>query len=920
MSVTWRIFMIQGNSGFNIDTAIEAFKTANTQNKAIEIIKGRFCVKDTQDDSSIKEIDDFVQKQILSDDLSNLGEKQALLVKEIEIYYKGLETHYKKEVDKTRTVIKDSPITEASKSNSEKVNTLYTQIANTSKQLNQKSSVIQQNLIKRKAEYQAKRQKILNIFLEVSQRHSHLDKATLNFGEVTTLEKRLVNLGLKDADADAEIQALSNKVKGIYTVVRAQSAASYVDNLLYQVLFEGDFSSGIHTDEDIDGLIRIGQNRKNFLDYAFELEILFQQRETPAFANSLKSLTTEIQKNIQLLENPNSDKIISVKDKTSFVLPGGWARTGNPHYLSYEIRKEGEDYYFLVHNRGDLTTQFPELHNNISFKDNHSGKTYSKTTACIKTTKEALMDGVFIQKLINNYINPNFNVKQTYIDIQDHFIKSGKGTVVQSKTEKELEKIFNQMSTCSAKEKEVLNARALELMKNDNYFQSQQLIGSCAESNYATSEIEISSSHTLHCVEKYMLAHMVNKAAGRILNPSDADAKINLVIIKKHVDQRIDLLKQKIEGMSAGVKGRSPTIFKDAFLFKQSLTEAEKKPFIEGLQSGKLKLRYLPKFLKNDPEIVLAAVNKNGLDLQYASEALRKDNTLVLAAKKQNPVSLIYASSNLKESLPISSAEKIKFLEAIQSGKVTLKSLPKSLCGDRDIVLAAVVKDGLALQYASKELQKDSEIVLGSLRNNINALAYVSKDFIISESDNLGFYEVLSEAIKNDLIKFDDVESLVSDNASIMESFITSNPIYYLSISKRLTSDKRLLEETIKKGFPALSHASDSLQALVDPELIVANEALLGSKTFSDLSDTFKADKVYLKALVMIAPENFRLLPEELKADKEFVKEIIVKHSHLYLYDLPAVLKYDESFMQEIRILNPDIVGLESLFAPQDLI
>ncbi|CAB9498904.1 expressed unknown protein [Seminavis robusta] len=52
--------------------------------------------------------------------------------------------------------------------------------------------------------------------------------------------------------------------------------------------------------------------------------------------------------------------------------------------------------------------------------------------------------------------------------------------------------------------------------------------------------------------------------------------------------------------------------------------------------------------VRDDKDVVLAAVRKNGLSLRHASEALRRDKEIVLAAVSSRPDALKYALGNLR--------------------------------------------------------------------------------------------------------------------------------------------------------------------------------------------------------------------------------------------------------------------------------
>ena len=57
-----------------------------------------------------------------------------------------------------------------------------------------------------------------------------------------------------------------------------------------------------------------------------------------------------------------------------------------------------------------------------------------------------------------------------------------------------------------------------------------------------------------------------------------------------------------------------------------------------------MELEYASEELRNNKEVVLEAVKKNGSALEYASERLQADKDVVLAAVKQYGDSIVYAN------------------------------------------------------------------------------------------------------------------------------------------------------------------------------------------------------------------------------------------------------------------------------------
>jgi hypothetical protein len=125
--------------------------------------------------------------------------------------------------------------------------------------------------------------------------------------------------------------------------------------------------------------------------------------------------------------------------------------------------------------------------------------------------------------------------------------------------------------------------------------------------------------------------------------------------------------------------------------------------------------------LHNNREIVLAAVQHNGLALQYASAALRNDPVIVRAAVQRDGPALEYASEDLRNDPEIVRA-------AVQQNGRALEFASEDLRNDPVIVLAAVQQNGMALQYASADMRNDPVIVRAAVQQNCWALEYAAAE------------------------------------------------------------------------------------------------------------------------------------------------------------------------------------------------
>ena len=79
-------------------------------------------------------------------------------------------------------------------------------------------------------------------------------------------------------------------------------------------------------------------------------------------------------------------------------------------------------------------------------------------------------------------------------------------------------------------------------------------------------------------------------------------------------------------------------------------------------------MRFASERLKDDKEIVLEAVSKDGWGLKYVSDRLKDDKEVVLEAIKNNGLALAYASNRVQA-------------EIIKKGKLTRKNKLKKARG-----------------------------------------------------------------------------------------------------------------------------------------------------------------------------------------------------------------------------------------------
>jgi hypothetical protein len=137
-------------------------------------------------------------------------------------------------------------------------------------------------------------------------------------------------------------------------------------------------------------------------------------------------------------------------------------------------------------------------------------------------------------------------------------------------------------------------------------------------------------------------------------------------------------------------------------------------------------LSMVSKELLNDKDIIIAAAERShrtvhGYALNYASESLKDDKDVVLITVKYIGYSLKYASESLRD-------DKDVVIAAVQNDGWALKYASENLQNDRNIVLIAVNREGYSLRYASESLKDDREIALVAIKRCIDAFQYSSEN------------------------------------------------------------------------------------------------------------------------------------------------------------------------------------------------
>lgn len=556
--------MININS--NMDNISNVFHFINSnQNHYIIFNNGIPSVTDkSQLASSIEEVDQFVQKEILV--RIQKTEKEYKLLQVIKKYYQTAVVLQEKpcvpEEEKTFNIITRliNPIL-VKLARPVKKSQVHLNLETTYKKLKEQSDEILKILVQRERD----RKKVLDLnFIFSQQKTQFISKIRT----VPFLNEAFNGIA-KDV-VDPEIRKIPRGYGWLAPQAETRKNASRAIHLLNRIVFGEDPS---YSEQEFNELFRLCRHRYQFYLYTAALD------HVTCGYRKIETLIEEIQSHIDLLTDETSPKILVLEDgSTTFTLPGGWPS----HFVSYEFRKEKNGYYFILHNGGQKVDD-KRLHNDLIFRDPQTNQEYGKATVRIKTTKKMIRDPSFIRKLLLGYINIK-NPIHVYDKICEHFIESNKGLLEKSVVESQLEEIHQNFSKAEGINKEKLYLEAIELMKKDKSFHPLALYSTCIASNSDLVEQGMASASTLKKLEFFHLAKMTNRVALRLLKEKDQQNLQVLSLLKK-------LGNKKLLGYQLDHS------------LKLTVNPLEIIPFLKGLETGQLSYLCLPKMLKDIKEI-----------------------------------------------------------------------------------------------------------------------------------------------------------------------------------------------------------------------------------------------------------------------------------------------------------------------------
>lgn len=208
--------------------------------------------------------------------------------------------------------------------------------------------------------------------------------------------------------------------------------------------------------------------------------------------------------------------------------------------------------------------------------------------------------------------------------------------------------------------------------------------------------------------------------------------------------------------------------------------------------------------IKNDRDLVMEAVRRNGRDLEFASWDLRKDRDVVMEAVSQCGMALEFASRALQDDREIV----MKAVTGPRSGSAIMYA-SETLRNDREIVIAAVTgdKDNLAVHHIPEIFLHDKDVMFIAVKQGFR-YEYLMSNLV-------GDRDIVMETVKHHGLPTSTSDHAIKGLKTIMS--VDGMNLYNATPQHR--DNKDIVLEAVRQNGMALKYASDRLRA--DPEVIL---------------------------------------------------------------------------------------------------
>ena len=297
-----------------------------------------------------------------------------------------------------------------------------------------------------------------------------------------------------------------------------------------------------------------------------------------------------------------------------------------------------------------------------------------------------------------------------------------------------------------------------------------------------------------------------------------------------------------------------------------------------------MKLKFNPWYMShihpiflNDLGVMKVAINGAPGNIRYVSANLRDNQELVIAAVKRNGDLLAYASLALRGNLEV--------VLAALSGIIPLtmfKFVCKSLCACPIVMSQALHLDGRFLQFGSKEIRSQAEFAFLAVNQNP-----CSAEFVLGEVNGDKDFGIFSVGACGTNLKY--LNDNLKEDVDVAIAAVSQRPQSYFLLPEVTQNNKQVLLET-------LSRASSELVKKIVTKLVggfyiwlsdcdIAWAIVSKNGSFLEwVSTEMKENSIVALAAAASSQEAVRFIGATLMSSPEFVRRLLRTRSMAFSF------------------------------------
>ncbi|EFC48134.1 predicted protein [Naegleria gruberi] len=310
--------------------------------------------------------------------------------------------------------------------------------------------------------------------------------------------------------------------------------------------------------------------------------------------------------------------------------------------------------------------------------------------------------------------------------------------------------------------------------------------------------------------------------------------------------------------------------------------------------------------IKDDKELMLKAIRKQGECIKFASEKLRNKKAVVLMAVKSNPLALQFVEEKFKNDKSIVS-------KAVKLNGAALKFASDTFKSDPEIVMQAVNSNPYSIAHATDNLKNDPKIAMAAIKSG--------QDYGLIETGMGNHPQYILQFVGKELLKDKEfmIKALKIEPGFSYSCYCSRDPDVILSLGLKAPlsmSDKDLLEnkQFTNKYFKRIVKDLFGNGSLADS---ICKQVVNPAEEIKEFIENYKGfikrnlEKVDTRESALQYLIHFKEIPAKYRSDRELIKELFKKKKPLLILNdklqqmIDPNLWNDMEFMKELVKIDP---------------